>query len=300
MEYTDSEIVISASGVRLFIQATTSLMVSCLEVGRTLPEHILALIAEVAKRADLSDPPWRYYETLMMLTNFRADVRRGVVSHPPEVLATALEIDKAALSIFAEAPSRYEYETIYTNAEPGVVFAGCYHVYQDYLSATIWNGMRAIRLMLHEIIRDILLKPCPCGTSFSTDEQYKAQLQLSTDIMYQMQSDIIASVPQHLGYAPTKSTSAPTSEHSFPWSHFNKRLPTSQQTPGLDSAGPPMIRVFGGYTLPWALYIAGAIDIATEPVRLWIIETLQRMGRSMGIQQAIVLADKLHKEDTGA
>ena len=295
---------ISLSGVRMFVQATTGLMVSCLEVGRALPDHILALNTELAKRADVSDPAWRYYETLVMLTNFRARVRCGDISNPPEILARAHEIDSAALSICANAPSLYEYETIHTNAEPSLIFVGRYHVYQNYMSATVWNGMRAIRMMVQEIIRDTLLKLHSSTLSSSTDEQYKAQYQASTDTLCQIQSDIIASVPQHLGYAAGSSTSGGASGgasgHSFPWSNFNSHVVTSIKSPKSNSAGPPTIRAFGGYTLPWALYFAGAIDVATEPIQEWVIGTLQTIGCSMGIEQAIVLADRLSERNSGA
>ncbi|KAF6221981.1 hypothetical protein HO133_001949 [Letharia lupina] len=289
----------SIGGVRMFMQVTASLTVSCLEVGMALPEHILALNAQITRHADLSDPAWRYYETMMMLTNFRGHVRCGLISNPQEILARALEIDKAALAICANASCVYEYETVYTNADPGVIFAGYYHMYHDYMSASVWNGMRAIRLMLQEIIRDTLLKLHSSRPPFSTNEQYRAQYQASTNTLYQVQSNIIASVPQHLGYSPTKSTSGGVSGHSFPWSPFNSRVATPLHSLKSNSADPPMIRSLGGYGLPWAIYLAGSVDIATEPVQKWAIGTLQRIGRSMGIQQAIVLADKLNKKNTG-
>lgn len=298
----------SISGVRMFMQATASLMVSCLEVGMALPDHIMALNAEVAKRADLSDPAWRYYETMALLTNFRAHVRHGIISDPQKILVGALEIDSCAMSICTNAPSVYEYKVFYTDAEPGIVFAGRYHIYQDYMSATVWNGMRAVRMILQEIIRDAALKLHYLRPPYSIDEQrYKAQYQASTDILYQLQSDIIASVPQHLGYAATTTKNKKSSSggmvrghHRFPWSNFNNcTAATSPRSLKSQSAATPMIRAFGGYTLPWAIFQAGDVDIATEPIQKWVIGTLQTIGRSMGIQQAIVLADKLEKKNTG-
>ena len=264
-----------------------------------LPEHIMELHAKVAKHADLSDPMWRYYDTMMMLTNFRAHKSCGIISNPQEILARALEIDGAALSICADAPRIYEYETVYTNAEPETVLVGFYHVYQDYMAATIWNGMRTIRMLLHENIRDAILELHSSTTSSLTDEQYTTQYQASTNILYQLQSDIIASVPQHLGFATPKSISSGTSAHTFPWSQFNTRAANPFHSLNSNSSGPPMIRIFGGYSLPWALYVAGAVDIATEPVRKWVIGTLKGIGRSMGIRQAMVLADKLEEKNAG-
>lgn len=291
----------SSGGVRMFMQATVSLMGSCLELGIALPEHIEALNAEVAKHADLSDPSWRYYETMVMLTNFRAYVRRGNVSDPQEILARALEIDRAALSICANAPGVYEYETIYTDVESGIIFAGCYHMYQDFMSATIWTGMRTIRMLLQETIRDNLLELRSSRPSLSVDEQYKAQYQASTNTLYQLQYDIIASVPQHLGFTPTKSVCGGVSDHIFPWSHFNERILTPVHTLKSKSKSPglPIVRSSAGENLPWAIYLAGAVDIATEPVQKWAIGTLQKIGLSMGIKLAFLLADDLRKKNPG-
>lgn len=290
----------NSGGVRMFMQATLNLMTSCLELQIALPEHIMVLNAEVAKHADLSDPSWRYYETMILLTNFRAHVRCGIVSDPQEILAKALEIDRAALMILANAPSVYEYETVYTDVESAVVFAGCYHLYQDFMSATIWNGMRTIRMILQETIRDALLRLRSSRSTDSTDEQYTAQYHASANTLYQLQFDIIASVPQYLGWPPTKATSGGVPGHIFPWSHFNSRLLTPVHTMKSKSAGLPIIRSSAEGNLPWAIYLAGAIDVATEPVQKWVVETLETIGRSMRIQLAIFLAEDLRKKNAGS
>lgn len=275
-------------------------MISCLGAGLALPEHIMEMNAKVANHTDLTDPLWRYYETMGLLTNFRAHIKCGFFSDPREMLARAREIDSAALLICADAESLYEYDTIYTNAEPDLFPGGCYHVYRDYMAATIWNGMRTIRMLLQQNIRDALLKLSSPKSSYFTDEPYAAQYQASTDILYQLQSDIIASVPQHLGFATTTSSlSNGEPAFTFPWSHFKTRavIPFHSLTP--NPAAPPMIRVFGGYSLPWALYVVGDNDVATVPVRKWVMGTLKRIGRSMGIAQAMVLADNLKAKNPG-
>ena len=286
----------SVGGVRLFSQATAGLMVSCMGLEMALPDHISASIAQLAEHADVSDPTWLNYELGMSLTNFRAQVVSGVISDRQEILSRALELEQTALSVFANCPSIYEYETIFTDADPGIIFAGCYHVYQDYMAATVWNGVRSIRIMLQEMIRDAIEKLRSCTPSRSIDDQYTAQYQTSTRTLYQLQSEVIASVPQHLGYVSTKSLSGAAPSHSFLWSHFKHR--TSNPFHSFDTTPneSPMIRLMGGYPLPWALYLVGAIDIATRPVTDWVIRTLHEIGRSMGLQQAVALADRLEKE----
>ena len=52
----------------------------------------------------------------------------------------------------------------------------------------------------------------------------------------------------------------------------------------------PMLRLSEKYLLIWSLYLAGAMDIATKAVIRWLIRTLRSLNRSMGVQQAMVLA----------
>ena len=286
----------SDGGVRLFSQATAGLMVSCMGIGMALPEHISALITQLAKHADVSDPTWLNYELMMLLTNLRAHVVSGVISDPQEILSRALELEQIALSVFANSPSIYEYETVYTDANPDIIFAGCYHVYQDYMAATVWNGIRTIRMMLQEMIRDAIEKLRSCTLSRSMDDQYTAQYHTSTRILYQLQSEIIASVPQHLGYVSKKSNSSAAPSHNFLWSHFKYRASNPFHSFNKTPNESPMIRAMGGYPLPWAIYLVGAVDIATRPVQDWVIRILHEIGRSMGVQQAVALADRLEKE----
>ena len=286
----------SDGGVRLFSQATAGLMVSCMGIGMALPEHISALITQLAEHADVSDPTWLNYKIMMSLTNFRGQVVSGTISDPQEILSRALELDKAALSVFAKSSSIYEYETVHTDADPNIVFAGCYHVYQDYMAATVWNGVRTSRMMLQEMIRDAIEKLRSCTPSRSLEDQYTEQYQTSTRILYQLQFEIIATVPQHLGYMSTKSNSGATPSHNFLWSHFKYRTSNPFHSFNTTPNESPMIRAMGGYPLPRALYLVGVVDIATRPVQDWVIRTLHEIGRSMGVQQAVALADDLEKE----
>ena len=44
-----------------------------------------------------------------------------------------------------------------------------------------------------------------------------------------------------------------------------------------------MIDTFEGYSLSWVKYVAGAVDNAIESVRQWVIGTMKRIGRLMGV-----------------
>jgi len=99
--------------------------------------------------------------------------------------------------------------------------------------------------------------------------------------MYQMQAEILASVPQHVGY-PTKNTTP-----SQPW--------TGYKTDGL-GAEFPTIRFSGGYFLIWPLYVAGSMRISTPEVREFCVKNLRYIGTYMGIEHANLLASIMQQK----
>jgi hypothetical protein len=51
------------------------------------------------------------------------------------------------------------------------------------------------------------------------------------------------------------------------------------------------VRMSGGSFLLWPLWLAGAMDLATEEVRDFVTKNLRAIGDGMGIAQAHILAD---------
>ncbi|KAK8196492.1 hypothetical protein M8818_006657 [Zalaria obscura] len=148
----------------------------------------------------------------------------------------------------------------------------------------------------------------------SLDEVYTEQLERSAEVLAQLQADILASIPQHLGYtasgtnsqASTPSDASSTGfdlpkpttklpfERSFLWSHFdnqNQILHPFNET----NSELPIIRMFGGYLLPWVLYLAGTMEIATFEQQAWVAKALRDIASSLGVKQALVLASMLEE-----
>jgi len=48
-----------------------------------------------------------------------------------------------------------------------------------------------------------------------------------------------------------------------------------------------------GYFVLWPLYLVAVMDMTTQPIRKWAIARLRSIGESVGLRQAIVLADSL-------
>ncbi|MCJ1397563.1 hypothetical protein MMC11_000757 [Xylographa trunciseda] len=330
------EQMITPGGRRMFAQVTSSLVTTCLQHELEMPEHILELKNEATKYQGTNDPIWRFYEFMISFTTFKAHVTSRDIRDPSLILARALALDGMFLTLCTDIPPGWEYKIIYTSADPNVIYAGYYHVYQDFMIAQIWNGMRTFRIMLQEIIRDVLLgnfDPLPeyqagqdCAAQYqnSTELSYQSEVDISAsasslhtryasknpatfstefqksiEISYQLQSDILASVPQHIGYT-SKANTQPSSLQQFLWSNFGSKHPYPLSTPNSPSSSShlPLIRMSEGYALLWPLYTAGIMNIATEPVQRWVVEMLRIIGQSMGTQQAFVLSDMLEERIT--
>jgi hypothetical protein len=283
---------------RIFMQVMASLVVACMQYEIELPDHMMDLRVEATRHYDPNSLVVPYQEAMVSLTNFRARVRRGIICEPHIILAQALELDAKFESMFSDVPPSWAYQTVYTNADPDIVFCGYYHVYHDFLAAQIWNGMRTFKILLNETIRNVLLANFFSEPTQITSQEYVAQYEKSTRVLYQMQLDILASVPQHVGYPSMLSTwtiaqlSATDywTAHKFLWSGFN--FPRHGNIEWLESKSKnlPVIRLSGGHLVTWPLYLAAVTDISTKRDRCWIMKILRTIGRSMGIKQAVFLA----------
>ena len=284
-------------GRRLFLQVMASLVVACMQFEVESPEHIMDLRMEAARHLDPSSLALPYQEAMILLTHFRARVRRGIIWQPHQILKQALELDAVFVSIFSDVPPWWSYQTVYTEADPDIIISGCYHVYHDFQAAQIWNGMRTFRIMLNEMIRNVLLTNFFSDPTQISSQDHVAQYERSTRVLYQMQSDILASVPQHLGYPSilspwTFARLSATNDwatNKFLWSGLNFHRHGNVQGLQPTSAYLPVIRLSGCHLLIWPLYLAAVTDITTDRDRCWVIDVLRTTGRSLGIKQAMAL-----------
>ena len=258
-------------GRRMFVQVASSLIVNCMQQGRALPPFILEWTELARKSMNNKEPAFLTQEIMMKFTTFRASVRNGSLSGPEVILARALEIDGVITALFtSHVPSGWEYQTIYTTAKDDCIWNGCYHLYFDSWVSQIWNGRRTMRILLHEMIRDALLEGFSSRPPLFTGPKYTSQFQKSTDVLYEMQAEIFATVPQHLGYASSNANGIFDSSAT--------------------GRGQSMIRLSGPYFLIWPLLLTGIMDVTTQEAKEFALRNLRKIGDEMGIQLAFLLA----------
>lgn len=262
----------SGPGRRLLIYVSAYLMIACMNQGVPLPSHIVEYMTAAQELVGTPDPAFIVQDTMMHYTSLLAEVMQHKLEDRDVIIARSLALDAKLLEIATSVPPGWEYITVFTEEKSDHIFNGRYHVYQDYWMSQMWNSLRTLRIMIHEMIRNTLLDGFSASPPFFSAAEHSAQFQISTDTMYEMQADILYSVPQHIGYFPEGGT------------HF-KTLAE------IDQSMLPLIKMSGGAFLMWPLWLAGILDIATEEVRDFVKKNLDFVATTMGINQARILAD---------
>lgn len=278
--------------IRLFVQAVSSLMICCAKKRIHLPDHLFELTDLAGQYMKTDAPGWRFFHIQMLATQFAADVNSNIRTDLDAIIEQALELDAMASLIFLDAGPEWSYDTIFDESQPELILLEYYFVDKTFISAQVWNGMRSLRLLLHDIIRKTLLRGFATEPPIFSALEHTAQFQASTDLLFELQNELLASIPQYFLYKSTTNSSP----FKFPWSKFNRDIYDPSLTHSPVSENIPLIRSVGGYLLPWLLYRIGHISITKRETVDAILRLLKLTGSEMGIQMAFVLAEDLEKK----
>ena len=266
------------------------------------PEYLFDLAEIASKRINTDEPGWQIFYLNLQVARFRANILQGIITNPHPIVEEALRMDGVCSSISLDGVD-WTFETVYSDLDlsSDFIILDHYHVYPNFISAQMWNYVRVMRLTLREIIRKTLVQGFSCQPPIFFKIEHAVQFQISTDTLFQLQRELLASIPQYLGFAGItnlrpnwKLPSAQSSlDPKFPWSCFQSTIYQITPTSSPPSNGPPLIRSFGGYILPRLLYVAGNLSITAPTTKQKILKTLRLIGHSMGIQQAFILADEM-------
>ena len=256
-------------GLRMFKQVIVSIIASCIQHEVPIPAHIITLQGYAMESLG-DNPAWRFLDTTMRFANLRASIKDGSLIDRDEIIDAAMKVDDDLVKWCETTPLQWRYETLFTDADPALVYEGYYHLYQDHHKAHVWNSVRMSRICLCQIIvGQILRYDSPPGSPILPD--HTALIQLSANTVARMASEICASVPQF--------TEQPVS--------------SSTQEAGLGSSD----NVAGGYFLLWPLFIVGTLPDLPDSLHQWVIERLLFIGHSKKIPQAIHVAEMLGRKE---
>lgn len=305
----------SETSVRMFMQINSNIIVSCMHRGAWVSAGITQLRADVTQFIDAKEPAWIFSEIMVKFINFRAAIRDGSLTAPEDMIVAGLEVDLELLRLSESMPAQWRHETVVLDRPVAFVFGNHYHVYKDQWVAQICNSLRVARILLNELIEEQLRK--------LPSTQCSGQFHLSQDVIAQMASEICASVPQQARFLPmsdggtaNESGSPPAyptatsvswrtwqgRQTSFPfitlWTHFaSLQYQNSIHSEDVQEQSPLNLDRSGAYFLVWPLFVAGAVDIASDRQRLWTIDCLQAIGGTARIWEATALAGTLKRRE---
>ena len=160
--------------------------------------------------------------------------------------------------------------------------------------------IRITRIHIHAIVRLCITK-LQDPRDESLDAIWRqSQLEESTRTVFEMQQDIMASVPQHLGKIssdgkPVFHTQRPL--FNFQWQAFKARSYNPQALLFPECDGTPVMRAFGGSALGWALFAAAKVRGTDAAVYNKIRRLLRMVGMPQGNHQANIFAELLHQQE---
>lgn len=204
------------------------------------------------------------------------------ISRKPENVAFILSLLRRAQALDAEClawmksiPEQWQYKTLcwednvprgdYANAE---VFPGRVDVYNDFWIASVWNMMRTARLILHSLAVRCAAWVCS-PVDFRTTPEYATAARVCEEMI----TDIIASVPYHLG-----------------WHAKRRHLFANKDLSGFACGEDDCMKGLAGYFLTWPLACVNGQDYVTDRQRAWVVGRLRYIGDELGIKYAHILS----------
>ncbi|KAL2832683.1 hypothetical protein BJY01DRAFT_225786 [Aspergillus pseudoustus] len=280
-------------GLHLFTQLRAQINISRIYQERASPPIIAYLTTQARKYRTAEDKVYDEFGTVgTKLADFCAAIKDNTITQPTEILRLALNLDAELTSIAAVAPPTWHYQTIPVpradaEEENGSaplftpdIWGEVYHVYTNINIGSSWNHYRSALLMVHELIIDTVKELEGQPFYAYMHAEYRSLRSRSEQLSRQLVDDIIASVPFHLGTAAADAILTHASS-------------SSSGTPANSIEG--HVSCASGMALVWPLLIAANSGFASRELRTWIIAVLEKIGYSMGLNQALAMARLLHE-----
>ncbi|CAG7942592.1 hypothetical protein PENNAL_c0016G08974 [Penicillium nalgiovense] len=260
------------AGLRLFLYLRFQITISCLQRDARVPESLL----ECTKLAMFLQPAEAHGNRLVMiigkLSNLRADICANMYSDEREIISAASAIEADLIAWLAALPPEFSYTTHVTTPFDFAFqkrFRGItpyddqYHVYPSTWACSSWNHYRSARIVVSEIILTRIRKISDNSSMASLSEEFRLQCRTLRSTIRRLAVEICRSVPFHFN------------------AHHVER----------DSNLPPPESYLGGLVLLWHLFVAGVVEDPRHGLRRWVIKCLEMIGNTMGIDQALAVAD---------
>ncbi|PWY69703.1 hypothetical protein BO70DRAFT_432353 [Aspergillus heteromorphus CBS 117.55] len=261
-----------SAGLHLFTQLRAQIVLSRIYQERYC-SPILAQLTEEAPK--YRDPNYRTIDRLgilvIKLSTLCAAVKDGTIQQPTDIIRRSLSLDADFMSTLLAIPPTWAYSTVEVPHSEGgsrmhSVWGTRFHIYRNLTISSAWNNYRSARLVIHELIITAA-KSLQHSSNMNTRNEQESLILQSERTCHQIVEDICASVPFHLGATAGDADAC-----------------------GGIAASPTGA---GGITVVWPLLIAANSGFASPTLRNWVTDCLDKIGHSLGINQALAVAQLL-------
>ncbi|CDM38269.1 Zn(2)-C6 fungal-type DNA-binding domain [Penicillium roqueforti FM164] len=257
--------------LRLFLYLRYQITISCLQRDVRVPESLI----EQTKIAMILQPEQVHGNRLLtiigILSNLRADICANMYNEQ-EIISAASAIEASLIAWLAALPPEFNYTThvippldfsIQKRLRGITPYDDQYHVYSSAWVCHSWNQYRSARIIVSEIILSRVRRLSDSSSMTLLSEELRIQCRTLRSTIRRLAVDICRSVPFHfIGHQVDRVSSLPPPEHYV-----------------------------AGLVLLWHLFVAGVVENPQHRLRRWVVKCLQMIGNTMGIDQALAVAD---------
>lgn len=206
------------------------------------------------------------------LSNLRADIRTKTFNNEREIISAASAIEADLIAWLASLPPEFNYtnhtkspfDSQFQHRFKGLSpYDDQYHIYPNLWVCNSWNQYRSARIIVSEIILSHIRQISTTSSITSLSEEFRLQCKALRSTIRRLAVEICRGAPFHLNAHGTDSS------------------PTSV----------PPESYIGGLVLLWPLFVAGIVESPRHGLRRWVVKCLEMIGNTMGIDQALAIAD---------
>ncbi|CAN8105008.1 unnamed protein product [Discula destructiva] len=268
------------TGLLLFIAVRTQMIIHSLTAAKAPGMGVDWWLSDAVKDQVAADCQRINIKT----SELRAEVYRlmSTVARTPENIELMLALIRRAQTIDSECvrwmknvPGSWKWKSVawedsvpsgdFSRAE---VFPGRVDIYRDFYIASVWNMVRVSRLILASVIVRCAAWVCS-PVDYRTTPEYATAARTCVDMI----TDIIASVPYHLGW------------HLKP----ERKHLLERQLSAFACGDENSLKGLAGYFLTWPLTCIQSQDYTTDAQRSWIKGRLRYIADELGVKYAHIL-----------
>lgn len=255
-------------------QLTLPQIISCIQRDARVPESLI----ECTKLAMFLRPTEAHGNNLIIiigkLSNLRADIRANMFSNDHEIISAASAIEAKLIAWLAALSPEFTYTSHMKSPSDSTFERRCrgilpynneYHIYPNLWICNTWNQYRCARIIVSDILLSHMNKVSNNSSMTSLSDEFRHHCKALQSTMRRLAVDICRSVPFHLGVHQADIAPYPP-------------LPAPES-------------YVGGMMLLWPLFLAGIVEGRQHALRRWVLQCLNMIGYTMGIDQALALVD---------